>query len=214
MSHSKQYISILGDSISTLAGYTPADGVFYDPNFSSNTGIRFVEDTWWMKVIQGLHGQLLVNNSYAGSTVCRNGYQPASSPWRIAKLRKGDISPDLILIYSGLNDVAFYRPPDEFADYYLEMLLQLKETYPNAAICSATLCRGYLKNPSWPPFINFNACHPLSSYNERIREAVQKASCQLADLDSFGLEYSSLDGVHPDASGMDTIAQIWLRSLL
>jgi lysophospholipase L1-like esterase len=207
-------VSVYGDSISTLAGVSPEDGVFYDPNFARNTGVSSAEDTWWMKVIRGLGASLLVNNSYAGSTVCRNGYQAASTPWRIAKLRKGDLLPDYILIYSGLNDVAFYRSPDEFYMDYASMLAQMKEAYPQTEICCGTLCQGFLNNPNWPLFVNLKECRPLSLYNEGIRRAVHESGCRLADLADFEQAYSSIDGVHPDAKGMELLAGLWLRSLL
>ena len=207
-------VSIYGDSISTLAGVSPEDGVFYDPNYARNTGVSSAEDTWWMKVIRGLGASLLVNNSYAGSTICRNGYQAASTPWRIAKLRKGDLLPDYILIYSGLNDVAFYRTPDEFYEHYASMLTQMKETYPQTEIYCGTLCHGFLNNPDWPLFVNLKDCLPLSLYNEGIRRAAHETGCGLADLAAYEVAYSSIDGVHPDAKGMEQLAGLWLRSLL
>ena len=48
----KLRISILGDSISTFAGYTPKDSVFYDSYVQWETGVKTVEDTWWMQVIR------------------------------------------------------------------------------------------------------------------------------------------------------------------
>ena len=36
-------ISILGDSISTFAGYTPKDSVFYDSYVQWETGVKTVE---------------------------------------------------------------------------------------------------------------------------------------------------------------------------
>ena len=42
----KRRISILGDSISTFAGYTPEEAVFYDSYVQWETGVKSVEDTW------------------------------------------------------------------------------------------------------------------------------------------------------------------------
>ena len=39
----KLRISILGDSISTFAGYTPKDSVFYDSYVQWETGVKTVE---------------------------------------------------------------------------------------------------------------------------------------------------------------------------
>ena len=52
----KRRISILGDSISTFAGYTPEEAVFYDSYVQWETGVKSVEDTWWMQVIKALDG--------------------------------------------------------------------------------------------------------------------------------------------------------------
>ncbi len=214
MASTSPQISILGDSISTLNGFTPLEGSFYHTDFSRNTGISSVEDTWWMKVIRGLGGTLLVNNSYAGSTVCRDGYQAASSPWRIAKLKKNDLLPDYVLVFSGLNDVAYYRSPDAFLHDYAAMLQELRTAFPDAAIWCSTLCQGVLANPSLPLFIHFDRCTPLAEYNQVIRTAAAERGCHLADLAAFDIAYDSMDGTHPTAAGMEQLAQMWLRCLL
>lgn len=54
----KLRISILGDSISTFAGYTPKDSVFYDSYVQWETGVKTVEDTWWMQVIRAFEQSL------------------------------------------------------------------------------------------------------------------------------------------------------------
>ena len=208
-------ISIYGDSISTLQGYSPTEGVFYDPAYPGSSRIASVSDTWWDKVISGVGGQLLVNNSYAGSTVSMGGYQAACAPWRIEKLKKGDTLPDYILVLSGLNDVATYRSPEDFGRHYSAMLGAMEEIYPDAEVWCGTLCRGFVTNPNLALFVDLDRCLPLSDYNAAIREAVADApNAKLADLADFGASYASMDGVHPNASGMETLAQLWLRVLL
>lgn len=209
----KKTVSILGDSISTLLGYTSADDAYYDPAFPASTGIASVEDTWWMQVICGLDAQLLVNNSHSGSSVCRGGYQAASTPWRIAKLKKDGLQPDYILVFSGLNDVAFSRTPEEFQEHYTAMLQEMLVQYPHSEIFCGTLCKGYVNSPSATPFIHFDHCLPLSLYNDAIRCAVKESGCQLADLASFQEYYSSIDGVHPNKAGMEQIARMWLHCM-
>ena len=49
----KRRISILGDSISTFAGYTPEEAVFYDSYVQWETGVKSVEDTWWNESFTG-----------------------------------------------------------------------------------------------------------------------------------------------------------------
>ena len=205
------YVSVLGDSISSLSGVTPSDGAFYHTAFSRNTGIVSAADTWWMQVIDGMGGTLLVNDAYAGSTVSCDGYQPAAAPWRIAKLKSGDIQPDCILVFSGLNDVAFYRSPAYFGEQYAIMVRELRSAFPASQIYCATLCGGVLANPEFPLFVNLAQCTPLSEYNVYIRKAVADAGCHLVELE--GLAYQSIDGAHPNAEGMRQISALWLRSI-
>jgi len=68
-----KYFSVLGDSISTLAGWNPPDhAVFYNWEHKRPSGVLGPEDTWWGKVIDALGGQLLMNESWSGSLVCKH----------------------------------------------------------------------------------------------------------------------------------------------
>ena len=104
-----QYFSILGDSLSTLAGYNPPEcAVFYDWNNKRLADIYAPEDTWWGKVIQALGGKLLVNHAYSGSLVCKH---PACevesygcSDLRTGRLGLDELMPDVIMVLMGLND--------------------------------------------------------------------------------------------------------------
>ena len=125
----KRRISILGDSISTFAGYTPEEAVFYDSYVQWETGVKSVEDTWWMQVIKALDGELGTNHSLAGSMVSGNLSTSAMSYERIEKLGTNGI-PDIILISAGCNDWGFCVLPEEFEEAYRTMLHRIKEQYP------------------------------------------------------------------------------------
>ncbi len=209
----KPYISIVGDSISTYYGYTPIYDVFYDDNNSSYTNINSVKDTWWMQVIKSMQSQLLVNDSYAGSTIFKNGYQGANSPWRISRLKSKTTLPDLILIFAGLNDVGNYVPVDIFKLNYTELLKELMQQYPSASIWASTLIVGNIKNKRIAPFVNWKSCIPIEEYNAAIRSVVKKYDVILADLASLNKQYQSIDGVHPDKVGMQEISEMWLHFL-
>ena len=108
----KKIISILGDSISTFAGYTPAGAVFYDDWRQRETGVADPGATWWMQVIEGLGGVLGVNNSYSGSTVSCGLLTSGTSLRRLETLgAEGD--PDIILVSMGANDWGFGIHPQE-----------------------------------------------------------------------------------------------------
>ena len=81
----RKYISILGDDRSTFEGVTPKIGSFYSPSYVSYAGFATPEGTWWMQLIHRLGGQLLVNNSFAGSHIsCAGNYAACEAPIKVA----------------------------------------------------------------------------------------------------------------------------------
>ena len=86
MEMQKKRISILGDSVSTFAGYTPDGALFYDSWRQGEAGVTGPDDTWWMQVIQGVGGVLGINNSYAGSTVSGSLASSGTSEQRLQAL--------------------------------------------------------------------------------------------------------------------------------
>ena len=223
-------ISILGDSISTFTGYTTPDGVFYDLFCVAMAEMRGVDDTWWMRVIHELDGQLEVNNSFSSTTVCENfscgnpiaesarimdafhrspNYLPGCSDQRTAGLG----NPDMILVSMGTNDAGYGVDLGKFSRDYHLMLQKLKRNYPHAEIWCSTLLWSYcIKNDCmdyYPP----GASASLDPYNKVIREAAASEKCFLADLAAEGVEYAAIDIVHPHNEGMKTIADLWLKYL-
>ena len=91
----RKYISILGDDRSTFEGVTPKIGSFYSPSYVSYAGFATPEGTWWMQLIHRLGGQLLVNNSFAGSHISCAGNYAACLPGRIRSLATEAAAPDL-----------------------------------------------------------------------------------------------------------------------
>lgn len=220
-------ISILGDSISTYAGYTPKGySVFYDEKMQSQNGLKSVYDIWWAKVNQALHTYLCVNNSYSGSRVTGKDFPSASSDERIINLRTNMYSPDIILVYIGFNDfgngVEIYGKglkriaggnPLIFADAYKNMLSKLKREYPQSRIICGTLLRTTIKgNRKWI-FPEMYAGKRFEDYNIAIRRISKKQNCYLADMGSLDIRYETLDGSHPTAEGHLTIANAWIKCL-
>lgn len=144
--------SILGDSISTLAGYNPKGyKVFFDGESCEKSGVEKMQDTWWGKVIDFFGGELLVNNSWSGSRVTRlpnndNLFPSGCSDERTGGLHINGVKPDVIIVYLGTNDWAFGAELDGtrllidksnmqyFAAAYETMLEKTKTNYPNAEI--------------------------------------------------------------------------------
>lgn len=100
--------AILGDSYSTFEGWIPAQNVFYYPKPDFVDDVLAVEHTWWHQLMCRFNMQLVLNDAYSGSTVCkhvRDG-QPDSSSyvWRAKEFFSGSSKSDYIFIFGGTND--------------------------------------------------------------------------------------------------------------
>ena len=199
-SYKNKRFSILGDSISTLLGYNPEGAaVFYDAYMGRIAGVLAPEDTWWGQVINALGGELLVNDSFSGSTVCPlHGGEiesHASGDKRTSNLARDGVSPDVILIMMGTNDCGMRFSLDgEFIPSYRLMLEKIKSLYPLAEI----YCITPLKE---------------SAYADAVRELALEYGCRLADLAALGLCCETVDGLHPSADGIkkiaDAVLSVW-----
>lgn len=207
----KYNISVLGDSISTYAGYNPRDyEVYYNEARAYDNGLSSVNDTWWKQVIDGLEGELCENNSYSGSLVFGNVCSSACSKERCSKLHGVD-KPDVILVYMGTNDKGYGVEIQKFYDAYRTMLRQIKTNYPAAKIVCATLLLGYRKDGEGR--LNAESAVAEFDYNNAIRAAVKEENCLLADIALSGKCYETLDGCHPTKCGHTLIAKLWLDNL-
>ena len=225
-------ISILGDSVSTFAGYTTPDGVFYDLFAMGMAEMGSVEDTWWMQVIRGLGGQLEINNSFSSTTVSDSqdylppllaaGYVPDrfhSSPNYLSgcsdQRTAGLGRPDMILIYMGTNDAGYGVDPARFQADYRRMLQKIKTNYPAAQIWCGTLLWSYcVKDETFNYYQkSMGGAESLIPYNRAIRAAAAAEGCRLADIAASGQEYAAIDCAHPHAKGMKTIASLWLSAM-
>lgn len=206
-------ISILGDSMSTYEGYTPEGFVFYGPWSTGETGIASVEDTWWMKVIKKLGGVLGKNNSLSGSLVSGRSVTSATSPRRIADLASNGI-PDVILVAMGANDWGFGFLPEEFESEYRRMVHLLKAAYPKARIYCSTLPVGKVEKEEELFFFDVDGHISRKIYSDIISRVAKESDVCLVDLYECGMEYPSIDGVHPNKAGMQVLYEIWISALL
>lgn len=204
--------SVLGDSISTFAGYTPEMYDFYDYYVQKEAGMTSVEDTWWMQVIRYAKGELGYNNSISGSMVSANISISATAKNRQISLGSNG-TPDVILFYMGTNDWAFSVLPQEFEHAYDRTLRALKDLYPNAEICCATILRGMDAEDPEYRFMNVDSCISPRIYSRIIRKCVEKAELTLIDLEKYNIEYKTIDGIHPNRLGMKTIADLWIKEM-
>lgn len=229
---SGKYISILGDSISTLNGYLPSYcKAFYMQNPRAVcSGISRPMDTWWAQVIARLGGILCVNNSYSGCLVSGLDFPSATHRLRYSQLHctpgsyyftleqaqlhqqlsSSLILPDIIFVYLGTNDWIFRAPMDphgstrQYFNYAYPLLLQkLHRNYPNSRIFCATLFQDSHAVP--------DALHTIEAYNHCIRQAASEQQCSLIELTQGYGVIETIDGIHPSYQGMKTLAERWIQ---
>lgn len=221
--------SVMGDSISSLEGFLPKGyKCYYSGEVKELSGVKEKKDTWWGRVIDYYQGELVVNNSWSGSRVTRLSDQQwlfpsGCSEERTRMLHQPGKLPDIILIYMGINDWLNgakvhmecmqdpqLLPPGEeerdFAYAYDSMIGKIRENYPHAQLWCCTLNTStHEQNPEYQ-FPYYRGGIHIEAYNEVIRETAKRHSCQLVDIYRLDIPYETMEGTHPNAAGMKTLA--------
>ncbi len=224
----KQF-SILGDSISTLAGYNPKGyKVFFDESNGEKASVHDMNDTWWGKVIDFFGGELLVNNSWSGSRVTGKSatlFPSGCSNERTSYLHMNGVKPNVIIIYFGFNDWANGVALDDthvfeesldysyFARAYNKMLENVTSNYPNAEIWCCTLNTTYMSTNQRFKFPYMHGGIHIEEYNREIKQAANNYNCKIADLYKYNTPYDTIDGSHPNADGMNTLATLVIKEM-
>ena len=155
-------VFIMGDSYSTYKDYIPNGYPFYyckegRENSPLVTKMN-LEQTWWMQVLNNLKGNLVLNDSWSGSTVCHTRYdgedcsKTSSFIFRFNKMREQGFFKnnkiDTVLIFGGTNDNWANSPLGEpkFSNItekdmfnvlpaFCYLSRELRKELPNAEIC-------------------------------------------------------------------------------
>nr|MBQ4318316.1 hypothetical protein [Clostridia bacterium] len=200
-------IMIFGDSYSTFRDYIPKGyAAYYSPDETDRTDVRKVEETWWHRLCSDMSLNLVLNNSWSGSTLCNTGYNGDCSKTSsfICRLNKlidegffADNTIDTVLIFGCTNDSWANSPLGElkFSDFDDNELFsvppaigyfaaKLKATLPEANIV-------YIVNTDLKP---------------EISEAMAKTA------EHFGIGCIKLENVdkrngHPTIKGMGDIKE-------
>jgi lysophospholipase L1-like esterase len=202
----KKYLSILGDSISTYKGVSNDASVnstlIYNPYYYREPMPS--EKTYWHIVIDRFGLTLCVNNSWSGGNLSGRD-NPDSGVNRAEHLSRDDgTSPDIIIVFMGINDLGRRVDKEVFAKDYLKTLMTVKERHPNARVCCVNI-----------PDRDVAVKERTEIFNSSIEDAVASAGENffIADLFHSRLNndcyyMNTLDGLHPDEDGMRTIADI------
>lgn len=111
-------VAVLGDSYSTFEGSIPKDNAiwYFKRNNPNQTDVNRVEQTWWAQLIERKGWELLMNNSFSGSTICNTGYNKEDYSDRSFTKRMDNLggNPDVIFIFGATNDSWAHSPIGEF----------------------------------------------------------------------------------------------------
>ena len=106
---------IFGDSYSTFKGFVPEGyAVYYPENAKFETNVKLVEQTWWHQVAKEADLNIVLNNSWSGSTIGYTGYNNAdcskssSFIYRLRQLIENGFFKtnriDRVFVFGGTND--------------------------------------------------------------------------------------------------------------
>lgn len=202
-------IGIIGDSISTFAGWIPGSYVAYYPN--SNSGILQVEQTYWYRLIYALMPDAVLdrNLAFSATRVAKIGtednYDQNDFVTRVDQ--EGFDDPDIVIIHGGTNDrrastpnhvplgeYGYDIPVDQldrtcFRSSYVAMVRKIMEKHPGVKI----------------------VCIIGDTLNTEKYQGLADSIKDIAShygfpVVSFTYALESADGVHPNASGAQYMA--------
>lgn len=193
-------ILILGDSYSTFQGYNP---VGYDIFYPCND-VTKVSETWWDMLAKETNSEIILNNSWSGSTICNTGYngdcsKTSSFICRLSKLvDEGFFESnkiDRVFVFGGTNDSWTENIPGEIIyENWIED--DLKSVLPGISYFMSKLTETVQKEK-----IHF-------IINTGLREEI---SCGIIKIcNHYGVGFTSLSDIdkkdgHPTYRGMVSI---------
>lgn len=217
--------SILGDSISTYAGYSNDstntnntignNNIYYN---GSKAEITSVEQTWWKQAANQTGMNILVNNSWSGDTISNRGITRATQLHDNTGDNAGT-NPDIIAVYMGINDVKSGDTVDKFAENYNTMISNIKTAYPDAEIFIFTLVPYTYSSGN----VQSVDDETIQTYNDKIRGIANASDTDKVHLVDYYVDsgitfdnhtdYMGDVGLHPNQLGMDKITEAFINAL-
>ncbi len=206
-------VLIIGDSYSTFKGYIPEGYAAYYTG-ESGTDLKCVSETWWHRFTEQTEINLVLNDSWSGSTVCYTGRVSPEYAYRssfVNRMRlmqkddffkKNDV--DTVFVFGGTNDSWLETTPkgEPMLSGWCE-----DDLYSTLPAISYLICKLKEELPTGNVIFIIN-----TELDERIVAAIKEASVH------FGTSYIELDGIdkdsgHPTALGMEQICNQVLDAL-
>jgi len=202
-----KYLSILGDSVSTYNGVSndgSANAALYANRVYYFSRHFPVESTYWHIILREYGMRLCVNNSFSGGELSGKD-NPFSGVSRSRHLsRDSGESPDVIIVFMGLNDLGRGVDAEIFRSDYEATLSTIARDHPLARVFCVNM-------PNRPNFLT----ERTKIINSVIEGAVEAAGDNFflvrlydhvfKDYDEFYM--NTVDGLHPDPDGMKIIAE-------
>lgn len=202
-------VVIFGDSYSTFKGFVPNGYPVYYPQGN----VKTAKDTWWSIFTQRTDYDLVLNDSWSGSTISYTGLkntncsESSSFIYRYNKLKKDGFfekNPiDVVFVFGGTNDnySGALLGEMKFKDFKKQDLFQVLP-----AICYfACRLKTDLPNTAIVFIINTNIKHEIQDCMEKAAEYYGIKSVKLQDIDK--------EGEHPTKKGMKDIGEQVICSL-
>ena len=203
-------ILIFGDSYSTYEGYIPEGyRTYYSPKGRVEgpavTKMQ-VEETWWKRVVDLIGCNLLLNNSWSGSTIGYTGYEgdcskSSSFIYRFRKLKEEGFFEknvvDTVFVFGGTNDNWSGAPLGEMklSDWEEKDLYFVKP-----AICHfMSALKTTLQKAKIYFLIN-------TELNPEIGECIKKAG-EYYSVKTIALQDIEKECGHPNVNGMKSICE-------
>ena len=205
---------ILGDSYSTFKGYIPEEyAAYYSEEGRPETDVTKVEQTWWHQVFEKAGLNLVLNNSWSGSTIGHTYYggvdcsKTSSFIFRLRQLiengffEKNEI--DTAFIFGGTNDSWCDAPLGEikFADWEERDLFSVLP-----AICYTL----YLMRQTMPKAKIY--CPINTDLKPEITDCM-KAACARYNITPITFDKIDKKCDHPTIQGMKDIANSVMNAI-
>ena len=217
-------IAIIGDSISSFAGFSPSSIIGYNgtnyKTYYPKGDVRKVENMWWYKVATSLHvsPEHIANCSWSGSTVTGDSSSSTNafagcSFKRVTDLSYKGFSPNLVICFISCNDWALNTPIGTWSSddtlpkegristmrvAYALMISKIKTTFPESLVVCLTNLDDTKrdKTPGLPS--NNSKGVSVEEWNRNIKDISEALGCFTIDLQDSGIDYHNISKLSVD----------------
>ncbi|AEV29290.1 lysophospholipase L1-like esterase [Sphaerochaeta pleomorpha str. Grapes] len=204
--------SILGDSISTFAGFIPSQNEAFYPRIGYD--VTEVDQTWWRLLEKETSLHLVANESYSGSRVSKTGARPVWTSF-LSDKRQANLESETIIIFGGTNDYGQENPASlaVFSAAYEELVATMLANHQQSELFFCTPLQRTDRAIDEPNSQGWNQ----KELAETIRTCLKRhEKAHLIDLASYPIQQGDgllQDQLHPTKEGMRLLCRLIKKSL-